>query len=366
MSKISLLIPDLSQETYNRTKSLYEMLKNNYELEVISINKESKNKLFKDNFQDYKQIKYDLGTIINDLKKNVTGEIIYAIKSKPTSFGFAMSLKNIKKIPVVLDISAKETYNCFPYTDSTLKGILSSFYLVNDTNSYVYTKILEKRIKLVDEITVSSISLQKIYGGTLINTSSNENLFNPSLYKKNEIKETMGWTNKKIIFFGGTINRDTDIDLLINSIESINRDDLILVIVGDNKKYKESEKVNYIGYQPPENIAKLLSVSDIVVIPQKNTHSSFGKIPIKFYDAMSSGIPIICPDIYDFSNNLNQYCYLYENGSKDSLVNNILKVLDNYQDVKSNREIYIEKFGFEKMSKKICDFFSKFESKTNS
>lgn len=363
MSKISLLVPDLGQETYNRTKVLYEMLKNNFELEIISINKDIKSKLFKDNFENYKQIKYDLGTIINDLKKNVTGDIVYAIKSKPTSFGLAMSLKNIRKVPVVLDISAKESYNCFPYTDNTLKGVLSTFYMVNDTNSYLYTKILEKRIKLADELTVSSKLLQKEYGGTLITSSVNEDIFNPSLYKINEIRETMGWKDKKVIFFGGIINRDTDIDLLIDSVENINRNDLILVIVGDNKKYKESEKIRYIAYQPTENIAKLLSSSDIVIIPQKNTHSSFGKIPIKFYDAILSEIPIICPDIYDFSDNLNDYCEVYKTGNKDSLSKTILDIRDNIEEFKvksrNRRERYIENFGFKKMSEKLKNLFEK-------
>lgn len=366
--KITILVPDANQETFNRTKILYNMLKDNFELEVIFIStKKEKNKIFSDSFENFKQIKYDLGTIINDLKKNVTGDIIYAIKSKPTSFGFAMSLKNIKKIPVVLDISAKESYNCFPYSDNTLKSIFSTFYLFNDTNSFVYTKILEKRIKYADEITVASPNLQKEFGGTLITSSADENFFNAKLYKISEIRQSMNWGDKNIIMFNGLINRDTDIELLINTVEDIFRNDLMLVIVGDNKKYKESEKVQYIGYQPQENIAKLLSASDMVVISQKKIPSSFGKIPVKAYEAISSGKPLILPDIYDFSESFAEMSYFYKESDKDSLKQNILKILDNKPEAdlkaKKARDIYIEKFGFEKMSKKLVEFFSKMESK---
>lgn len=370
MSKISLLVPDLSLETYNRTKVLYEMLKTSYDLEVISINKDKNSQIFKDNFEVFKHIKYDLGTIINDLKKNVTGDIIYAIKSKPTSYGLAMSYKNINKVPVVLDISANETYNCFPYTNNVFKGIFSTFYLVNDTNSYLYTKILEKRIKLADEITASSNTLQKVYGGTLITSSANENIFNSSNYKINEIRKTMGWGlkgDKKVIFFGGIYNKDTDIDLLIDTVENINRGDIVLVIVGDNKKIKESKKVQYLSYQPHENIAKLLASSDIVVVPQKDNLTSFGKIPIKFYEAISSEVPVICPDIYDFSNSLNEFCYKYKAGDKQSLSDQILKIINNYDEsinkAEEVRESYINNFGFNKMSSKLIDFFTKVENK---
>lgn len=367
MSKISLLVPDLSLETYNRTKTLYEMLKANYELEVVSINKDKKTKLFKESFEDFKHIKYDLGTVINDLKKNVTGDIIYAIKAKPTSYGLAMSLKNIKKLPVVLDISANEPYNCFPYTNNVFKGILSSFYLVNDTNSYLYTKILEKRIKLADELTVSSNTLQRMYGGTLITSSANENIFNPYNYKVGEIRKTMGWGDKKVILFGGTFNKDTDIELLINTVEEIYRGDLILAIIGDNKKIKESKNVQYISYQPPENMAKLIASSDLVVIPQKDTLTSFGKIPIKFYESVSSAIPVLCPDTYDFNDSLSDYCYKYKAGNKDSLSGKILEIVNNYDIAKEKakllRQEYIDSFGFNKMSSKLTEFFSKIENK---
>lgn len=352
--KISFIIPDLSDETFHRTKILYRMLKDNFEVEIIAVDtKNSKNKLFSETFENFKKIKYDLGTIIKDLKKNITGDIIYAIKAKPTSFGFAMSLKNIKKIPVVLDISADETYNCFPYTNNTIKGVLSSLLLFKDTNSYTYTKILEKRIKRADEITVSSSLLQKKYGGTLITSSPDEKIFNPDLYKIDQIRESMGWTNKKVILFAGKYNRDTDFELLLDTIEKIDRTDLLLCIIGDNKKIKESNKIKYTSYQPEENIAKLLSASDIVIVPQKDTLSSFGKNPVKAYEAILSNKTLILPNIYDFKDIFPQALF-YHSSDKDSLSQVIIKAINE----KSNyRDEFLEKYSFDKMSKKLTEFF---------
>ncbi len=351
--KISFIIPDLSDETFHRLKALYNMLKDNFEIEIIAVDtKKSKNKLFTEYFQNLKKIKYDLGTIIKDLKKNVTGDIIYAIKAKPTSFGFAMSLKSIKKIPVILDISANETYNCFPYTNNPLKGILSSILIFKDTNSYTYTKILEKRIKLADEITISSNLLQKKYGGTLITSSPNENIFNPEIYKINEIRESMNWTNKKVILFAGKYNRDTDINYLIETVEKIDRNDLLLCIIGDNKKIKESDKVNFISYQPEENIAKLLSACDLVVVPQKDIYSSFGKIPIKIYESILSNKPLVLPDLYDFKE-LFPEAIFYDTKDNNSLSKIILLALDAKNE---NRNQFLEKYNFDKMSKKLTEF----------
>ncbi|MBC7474516.1 MAG: glycosyltransferase, partial [Candidatus Sericytochromatia bacterium] len=260
-------------------------------------------------------------------------------------------------------------YNTFPYSNNTLKSMFLSLPFFNNTNSFIYTWILEKRIKMADEITVSSSTLQRSYGGTFISSSSNEDLFDSDLYKRDEIRETMGWEDYIVILFAGKVNRDTDINLLINAVKEIDQPKLKLAIVGDNKiKNIDNQDKFYLNtFQPSQNIAKLLSACDLVVIPQNDTHSTFGKIPIKLYEAMSSSKIIIAPDTDDFSDILSDCGFTYKSGNLVSLKEAIVEAtndleLSNNLGTKA-REKYLEKYSKKIMSQKLKSFFDKFEKK---
>lgn len=369
--KISILMPDASEEIFARANTLYKLLKDNFELEVIAVSsKRAKVFNYKDYFENYKKIDFDLGTIVNDLKKNISGDILYALKAKPTSFGFAMSLKSIKKIPVILDIDSREIYNTFPYSDNIAKNILFSIPLFNDTNSFIYTWILEKRIKHADQITVASPALQKIYGGTFIPSACDTDFFNPELYKREEIRKAMGWEDYKIILFAGNITRNTDIEFLVKAVKETNSHKIKIVIIGNNqKKFKEDNIIEAKGSQPIENVAKLLTACDLVVIPQKNIPSSIGEIPVKLYEAMASEKVVIAPDTHDFSDILENCGFVYKIGDINSLKEQITKVLSSEELSislgKKAREKCIDKYSKKVIEKKLKEFFSKFESKIN-
>src|SRR5690606_6241535 len=183
--KITLLTPDTTLKTLPRVRILKKMLEKKYEIEIVSVvkNKNSEN-LYSEELGNYKRIIYDPGTIYKDLLKSITGDIIFAVKPATYSLGLALRLKQKKKIPVIVDIDSVETYNRFPYTDKLWKGLLLSFFMFNNPDSFIYTYIVGKRIKFADWISSTSSYLQGKYGGSLIPNVCDTDFFDSSKYKR--------------------------------------------------------------------------------------------------------------------------------------------------------------------------------------
>lgn len=364
--KITIITPDASIRSFSRTKVLYDLLKDNFDLEVISIASwYDKDEIYKKEFKEFKKIKYNLGTIISDLNKAVSGDLIYALRMKPTSLGFALSLKNQRKIPVIADIDADEMYDCYPYGTNNITKFLVSLPTFNKPNSFVYTWLMQKRLKFADQITVSSTELQKKYTGTFIPNTTDNNSFKPYEYKVNEIKDYMGWKEHKIIFFSGNIDHHVHIDDIIKAIKSLNRTDIKLIIEGLNDGKERVFTDNFIEFvplQPELNRAKLISASDIVISPIDSNNLSLNKL---VFESVFTEKPLITINSFENEKILEDKAYFYEIGNVKKISEHIRFLLDenNINTINNKisdlRKIFVEKYSKEKISDKLCDLINK-------
>lgn len=121
-----------------------------------------------------------------------------------------------------------------------------------------------------------------------------------SLKQSLEIPET-----KKIVVFAGRINRDKGIEELTTAFNMLQRDDVVLLVIGSrffaDKRVSEfenkmkqifenmEEKVRFTGYIPYENMWKYYSIADLAVLP------SIWEEPagLTIVESMSAGLPVI-------------------------------------------------------------------------
>lgn len=352
--KISLIasFPDL--ESFSRLKWIYSLLKDKFEIQLIGIIFNNKfDDLLKNVFAEIQLVKYNISTIIPNIKNIVKGDIIYVLKARTSSFGISINLKKLLNKKVILDISDIEKFNCFPYSNNNIKCFLYSLPLLNNPDSYIYTNLTEKRIKFSDEITVSNPFLQKIYGGTLIYDSCDTELFDKNKYKIDEIRETLNW-DKKVIIFNGNIKNYINLDILIK----LSFEDLLVVFIGfiDKKLKKYLSKYKNIiiyNYQNDLNIAKMLSSSDYMVLLRKDLPNSDFKIPIKIYEALSSNLTVITNDTNNykelFSNNI-----LYTNSLEE-----ILNIIKNNTKIENSKSFFKNIFLKDEISNKLFTFINK-------
>ena len=92
--KISLIasFPDL--ESFSRLKWLYSLLKDKFEIQLIAITFHNKfDDFLKSIFEGIQIVKYNISTIIPNIKNIVQGDIIYVLKSRTSSFGISINFK---------------------------------------------------------------------------------------------------------------------------------------------------------------------------------------------------------------------------------------------------------------------------------
>lgn len=371
--KITILSPDSSLKTLPRVKILYKLLEKHFEIEIISIvDKKEKEDYFKDEFPNYKSIKFDVNTVFKELMKKITGDIIYAVQAKASSFGLARNLKHYKKLPLVLDISSREIYSSYPYSKKLWINLIFSFLHFSDPNSFVYTWMLEKKIKTADIITTSSEKLKSVYGGKIIPHACDTDFFDPKLYKRNEIREYMKWSDSKVIIFAGNAKPHTGLENLVKAVKNIKDEKIVLAIVGKITPFykrlsKMDSRIYLYDYQNSENIAKLLTASDLAVIPQRNLTMTEGKVPIKLFEAMSIGLPIISTDIFDISNILEDCGLISPVDDIKSLQENIEKLLNNNELSKKlgnkAREKCIKEYSLNAISMDLVETLEKLKTK---
>ncbi|GIW22082.1 MAG: hypothetical protein KatS3mg068_1089 [Candidatus Sericytochromatia bacterium] len=351
--KITIIasFPDL--EVFSRLKWLYSLLNKKLELQLIAITFNNKfDFLLKNIFENICIIKYNINNIITNIKNIVNGDIIYVLKARTSSFGISINLKRILNKNIILDISDIEKFNCFPYSNNHIKSLFFSFPFLNNPDSYLYTYLTEKRVKFSDGITVSNSFLQKIYGGTLINDSCDINLFNKDKYKINEIRQSLKW-DKKVIIFNGHIKNYLD----INIFEYLLKKDLIVVFIGFieekiKRLFSRYKNIIIYDYQNDLNIAKMLSSADYLVLFRKNLPNSDFKIPIKIYEAMACNLTVI-------TNETNNYKELFKgNILYANSYNEVFNIIDNNIKIENSRNFFKDSFSKEEIENKLFSFIS--------
>jgi len=376
--KISVLAPNLSHNSLGRAYLLAKLLQRRYEVEIIgpTFNNKLWPPLANEKGITIKPININFKNKLNFIKyfkiisNIIEGDIIYASKPYITSFGTGILLKSLKKKPLILDIDDWE----LGIFKENFKGISLYFRSLG----YWQFSILEKLSFIANEITVSNTFLQKKFGGTVIWHTRDPNLFNPKKYNIKKIRKKYNVDeNKKIIMFFGTPKPYKGIDDLIEAMCLIKDPDIILCIVGINEsdKYckniinkaisKLKNRFIYYGFQPFNKVPEILTMADIIVVPQRKCTATIGQIPAKIFDAMALGKPIIATDVSDLGKILKNCGIIIEPSNPQMLAKKIVELINDPKYMtklgEASRKRFLEKYSWEIVSSNLIKLFEKYE-----
>lgn len=373
--KISILVWDLSTHSIVRTYPIAKVLERHYQVEILGpIFGNGIYEPYKDEFL-YKPVKPRKTWLpvmiphILRLVKKIEGDVIYAFKPMLTSYGVGLLAKLSKKLPLVLDI---EDWDASFFYQLTLLGKIyhtaSSIYSVN---SGVYIRLMERLTDLADQITVVSNFLQKRFGGIKLPHGANCSIFDPQSFNKERIRENYDIRHKKVILFSGTAYSHKGLEELIQAITLLKRDDIQLLIVGKRTEYLErlmengSPYIRYLGLLPHANMPELLSLSDLVVLPQRDEPFAQAQVPGKIFEAMAMAKPIIATSVSDLPEILDGCGWIVEPGRPGQLAEKIQYVLNHREEAeemgKRARKKCIEKYSWDAMEKVLVKVFKKYE-----
>ena len=168
--RISLLAADLSSNLMSRVYILAKLLEPEYDVTVIGPGSEDKlwEPLRSEKTLSYRPYSvrsaFDLFTRRTSIARRfIDGDLIWACKPVNASFGLGLRARKVLGKPLWLDIEEWEL--CSTAADSTYwEARLMKSRWLSETNSPLYTRLLEKRIPRADAISVSNRFLQNYVG----------------------------------------------------------------------------------------------------------------------------------------------------------------------------------------------------------
>lgn len=187
-------------------------------------------------------------------------------------------------------------------------------------------------------------------------------LFNIELSKKDARTKLNLPQEKRIIVYTGSDIPWKGLSILRDAVKYF-PDDVLVIFVGDIARKSESEeKVYFAGHRPSAEIIYWLKAADLLVLTgdPKSDIARFYTSPLKLFEYMASGRPIIATDIPSFRDILNeQNACLTTASTGEEFASTIIGVLDN-----PNRAVSISgqakkdsrKYDWEERAKNILDF----------
>lgn len=248
----------------------------------------------------------DYRDAVKDLRSRITGDLIYAMKPRPSSYGVALTHRAETGLPVVVDIDDWELFMIKPWSNYWLKNFLHALPRLREPNNYASTWFLDKLIGLADGRTVVSRFFQDRYGGVIAPQYVDTDLFDPGRFDRKAMRQHLGLDDYQLIVFAGIAHPSKGLADILAALDRLGRHrrDWRLVIVGPKTPYAlevaaADDRVVLLGTQPPTRTPEFLAMADLVVLPQKRTRAAVGQMPMKLYEALAMGLPVVSTAMSD-------------------------------------------------------------------
>lgn len=338
--KISILCSNLSSNALGRAYLLGCVLRGRYEVEILG-------PVFGDGIWapcddgefTYKSVKGCnfpcFFNSIHQLLDSMTGDVVYAVKPRPSSFGVALLRRKKRGTPVILDIDDWDFAG--EYGIGQLRrvlGLLGRFY-----NPYAnqYLWVMERLIARADAVTTVSTMLQQRFGGSIVPHGRDTVYLDPDKYDGDEFRRVYKLAAKKIIMFLGTPRPHKGLEELITAVTQLHDPSVALVLVGvdSHDSYAQhlqtlkQDNMVMIGMQPFSKIPYFLSAADVVVLPQHDIPFAHAQVPAKVFDAMAMAKPIIATAVGDLPIILQGCGVIVPPANTGALSTAIREVIDN-------------------------------------
>ena len=255
----------------------------------------------------------------------------------PTSFGIGLQKKASSGKPLLVDI---DDWELGFFYHSGFWGRVGRFLNFSNPNGLPYVWRMERLVACADATSVSNRFLQGKFGGVLLPHCRDTTVLDPLKFDPDQIKEKMGFKNKKVVMFLGTPRPHKGLDDLLAAFKKVGDRNVNLVIIGAEnqqeflKRVDQSirERVVVLPKIPFQKLPEFLSMADIIAIPQRRTSDSVGQIPARLFDAMSMAKPIIATRISDIPEVLGDCGYLVEPNKPSQLAEAIHYILGHFDE----------------------------------
>ncbi len=237
--------------------------------------------------------------IVPELLRLIDGDVIYASKPRPTSFGVGLLARRRRPRPLILDIDDWELG--FFYRSGGW-GRVGRALNLRDPNGLSWTWLTERRVGAADALTVASRFLQQRFGGAFLPHVRDTDAWDPARFDRAASRARLGVTDERVVMFLGTPRGYKGIDDLVEAVGLLDPR-VVLALVGVDPasgwgaRYGASPRIRIIGEIPFDDVPRFLAAADVVAVPQRATTDTVGQVPAKLVDAMAMARPVVATSV---------------------------------------------------------------------
>jgi glycosyltransferase involved in cell wall biosynthesis len=378
-TKVSLVVSDLSGGGAVRAFLLGQVLKKlNYEIEVVGF-------LFGKELYAIPPSGMPVVSVVGknypkffpaaqELLNKIDGDIIYAVKPKPTSFGLSLVKKLMKGRPVLLDMDDWELswyggsqWKYRPSPKQFARDILKQDGALRYPDHPLYLNWIERLVSHADAITIDTQFLKGRFGGVYLPNGKDTALFDPHHYDSESSRIRYGLSEYRILMFPGAPRPHKGVEDVLIALDHLNEPDLKLVIVGgspyddydDQLMQKWGRWIIKLPRSPVEEMPGIVAAAHIVVVPQRDTLTAQSQFPLKLTDAMAMAKPILATRVGDMPEILGGTGYLVEPSSPEQIAEKIQWIFQNLEAANAqglrSRERCIKHYSVDTMAAILSD-----------
>lgn len=271
---------------------------------------------------------------LTQLLPKITGDVIYAIKPRPTSLGTALLKQMTSRRPVIVDIDDWEmswfggdTQRYRPGPKQLARDLLKPNGALHNPEHPLYLEWMENLVSQADAVTVTTQFLKQRFGGYYLPNSKDTDIFNPADYDPIASRQKYGLTGYRVLMFPGTARPHKGLEDVLIALDQLNQPDLRLVIVGGRKPDSyEADLFERWGQWliklprfPIDQMAEVVSAAHVIVVPQRDRATAKAQFPLKLTDGMAMAKPILSTRVGDIPEILGGTGYLVEAESPDQI-----------------------------------------------
>lgn len=280
------------------------------------------------------------------LMAQIEGDVVVAIKPKPSSLGLALLYKLRKKCPVIADIDDWEMSwhggDTYRYPGSFLrmiKDVVKKDGALRSPDHPLYLKWMERFTQRADVITLHTQFLKARFGGSYVPNGKNMEMFDPSRYDADESRDRYNLSGYKVLMFPGAPRPYKGVEDILRALDQLNCSDYRLVIVGGSPydKYDDGliEKwgkwIIKLPSCPYEQMPDIVAAAHVIVVPQRDVPAAQAQFPLKLTDGMAMAKPVLATRVGDIPEILGDTGYLVDPGSSEQMAEQLTLIFQDLE-----------------------------------
>ncbi len=303
------------------------------------------------------------------LLQQINGDIIYAYKLKPTSFGVSLLKRTQTHRPVILDIDdwelswyGGEQYQYKPSLKQLGRDILKSDGSLRQPDYPLYLKWIERLVSQANCVTLHTEFLKQRFGGIYLPNGKDTTLFDPQCYDAEASRLRYGLKGYRILMFPGAPRPYKGLEDILIALEQLNQDDIKLVIVGGSPYDQYDDQliqrwgrwIIKLPKTPATMMPEVVAAAHVIVVPQRDIPAAQAQFPLKLTDGMAMAKPILATQVGDIPEILGETGYLVESGSPEQIAQTLTEIFNNFGDAQAKgwqaRQRCIENYSIDSMA----------------